>query len=99
VVLYKIFHELVEIFLKKREYQLMKRKNRLNRIDILSEIYSKAGNTEFITMYDLETETGLSGSELRPMLEDLKEELLIVEHPEGFQISDNGMHFCKTRWA
>ncbi len=77
----------------------MKRKNRLNKIDILSEIYNRAGSTEFMTMDELETETGLSGSELRPMLEDLKEELHIVEHPEGFQISKNGMHFCKTRWA
>lgn len=77
----------------------MKGKNKLNKIDILSEIYSRAGNKKFITMDELETETGLSGKEIRAMVEDLKEELLVVEHPEGFQISDNGMHFCKTRWA
>jgi predicted TPR repeat methyltransferase len=77
----------------------MKRKRTLTKLDILSEIYSKAGNNKFITMYELETETGLSGNEIRAMAEDLKEEILIVEHPEGFQISDNGMHFCKTRWA
>ena len=77
----------------------MKRKSTLTKIDILSEIYSRAGNKSFITIDELETETGLSGKEIRGMAEDLKEELLIVEHPEGFQISDNGMHFCKTRWA
>jgi len=77
----------------------MKRKSTLTKLDILSEIYSRAGNNRFITMDELETETGLSGNEIRAMIEDLKEELLIVEHPEGFQISDNGMHFCKTRWA
>jgi len=77
----------------------MKRKSTLTKLDILSEIYSRAGNKSFITMDELETETGLSGKEIRGMAEDLKEELLIVEHPEGFQVSDNGMHFCKTRWA
>ena len=77
----------------------MKRKSTLTKLDILSEIYSRAGNKNFITMDELETETGLNGKEIRGMAEDLKEELLIVEHPEGFQISDNGMHFCKTRWA
>lgn len=77
----------------------MKRKTTLTKIDILSEIYSRAGNNGFITMDELETETGLTGVQLRSLLEDLKEELLIVEHPEGFQISDSGMHFCKTRWA
>lgn len=77
----------------------MKRKSTLTKIDILSEIYSRAGNKNFITMDRLETETGLSGKEIRAMVEDLKEELLVIEHPEGFQVSDNGMHFCKTRWA
>jgi len=77
----------------------MKKNNKFNKLDLLSEIYSRAGNKKFITMDSLETETGLSGKELRALLEDLKEELLVVEHPEGFQVSDNGMHFCKTHWA
>lgn len=71
----------------------------MKRYDILHEIYHRAGREKFTTLYALETETGLSGSQLRPMLEDLKEESLIVEHPEGFQISENGTHFCKTRWV
>lgn len=87
------------IFNRKFQVPLMKRKSTLTKLDILSEIYSRAGNKNFITMNELETETGLSGKEIRGIVEDLKEELLIVEHPEGFQISDNGMHFCKTRWA
>ncbi len=77
----------------------MRRKNILNKIDILSEIYSKAGDKKFVTMNTLEIETGLSGKDIRALVEDLKEELLIVEHPEGFQVSDNGMHFCKTHWV
>jgi predicted TPR repeat methyltransferase len=70
----------------------------MNRYDILHEIFHRAGAEKFITLYELETETGLSGAKLRPMLEDLKEESLMVEHQEGFQISENGMHFCKRRW-
>lgn len=71
----------------------------MNRYDILQEIFNRAGTEKFMTMYELETETGLTGAKLRPLLEDLKEESLIVEHPEGFQISDGGVHFCKSRWA
>lgn len=71
----------------------------INRYDILQEIFHKAGSERFITLYDLETETGLSGSILRPMLEDLKEENLVIEHPEGFQLSESGIHYCRGRWA
>ena len=65
---------------------------------VLSEIYFKTATGDFITMGDLETLSGSSGSELRPVLEDLKEERLIVEHQEGFQVSRHGLIFCKTRW-
>lgn len=71
----------------------------MNRTDVLYEIYHRAGDKNFITMYQLETETGVPGSQLRPMLEDLKSELLIYEHPEGFQVSQSGMHYCKTKWV
>ncbi len=71
----------------------------MKRYDILHEIFHRAGTKEFITLYELETETGLSGAQLRPMIEDLKEENLIVEHTEGLQVSENGSHFCKRRWA
>ncbi len=71
----------------------------MKRYDILQEIFNKAGTDKFITLYELETETGLSGSDLRPLLEDLKEESLVIEHSEGFQISENGLHFCKSRWV
>ena len=70
----------------------------MNRTDVLYEIYHRAGDRGFITLYRLETETGLDGKTLRSMLEDLKSELLIYEHPEGFQVSSEGMHYCKTRW-
>jgi len=68
-------------------------------LDILNEINHKTRNGTFITLDGLEVTFGLSGSELRPFLEDLKEEILIVEHTEGFQVSDNGRHFSNTRWA
>lgn len=71
----------------------------MKKYDILHEIFHRAGKEKFITLYQLETETGFSGSRLRPMIEDLKEESLIVEHPEGFQLTENGIHFCKRRWV
>jgi predicted TPR repeat methyltransferase len=71
----------------------------MNKYDILHEIFHRAGIERFMTIYELETETGLSGAALRPMLEDLKEENLLHEHPEGLQISENGLYYCKSRWA
>ncbi|PKL17097.1 MAG: hypothetical protein CVV49_12855 [Spirochaetae bacterium HGW-Spirochaetae-5] len=71
----------------------------MNKYDILHEIFHKAGTDKFMTIDELETETGLSGSALRPMLEDLKEESLLLEHTEGLQISESGLYYCKSRWA
>jgi ribosomal protein S25 len=71
----------------------------MKKYDLLHEIFHYAGREKFITLYDLEIKTGLSGSLIRPMLEDLKDEILIVEHQEGFQISETGFHFCKTKWV
>jgi len=71
----------------------------MKRYEILHEIFHRAGTEKYMTLYELETETGLSGAALRPLLEDLKEESLLLEHPEGFQISESGSHFCKRRWA
>jgi hypothetical protein len=71
----------------------------MNRNDILYEIFHRAGTKNFITMYELEVETGMPGSKLRPIIEDLKEAGLIVEHPEGFQLSGNGLNRCRTLWV
>lgn len=70
----------------------------MTKSEILQEIFHQAGNKKFITMYEMEILTGYSGAQLRPVLEDLKEETMIVEHREGFQISKKGVHFCKTKW-
>ncbi len=70
----------------------------MNKTDILYEIYHKAGKSGFITMYELELTTGLGATAMRSMLEDLKAGLMIYEHPEGFQVSDEGMNYCKTKW-
>jgi ribosomal protein S19E (S16A) len=70
----------------------------MNKIEILQEIFHHAGEKKFISFYEIEILTGCSGADLRPMLEDLKEATLILEHPEGFQISDSGRDFCRSRW-
>ena len=70
----------------------------MNKSEILQEIFHQAGNKKFITLYEIEILTGYSGAHLRPVLEDLKEETLIHEHPEGFQISEKGVHFCRSKW-
>lgn len=70
----------------------------MNRTDILYEIFHRAGTDRFITMYELEVNTGMPGSKLRPIIEDLKEERLIVEHPEGFQLSTRGFDHSRTLW-
>jgi hypothetical protein len=46
----------------------------------------------------LETEFALTGTQLRAILEDLKDEILVVEHDEGFQVSQPGMNYCRTQW-
>lgn len=66
---------------------------------ILSLIYGKTSAGGFVTLYELEVESGLSGLELRPYTEDLKNKLFIVEHEEGFQLSGKGLRYCKSIWA
>ena len=65
---------------------------------ILQDLYQRNATSPFITMNDFEIELGISGNEIRPLLEDLKEMGLIVEHEEGFQITDNGVNYCQSRW-
>lgn len=66
---------------------------------ILQDIFHRTANGSFITMGELETKEGMPASGLRPLLEDLKELGLVVEHPEGFQLSPPGLRFCRGRWA
>ncbi len=68
------------------------------KTDILNHIYYRTAGGEFITMYELETEFGMTGYDLRPVLEDLKNEQMLVEHPEGFQVSVNGLNYCRSIW-
>lgn len=70
----------------------------MSKLEILQEIFHQAGSKKFITLYEIEVLTGYSGIHLRTVLEDLKEERLILEHPEGFQVSEKGIHFCKSKW-
>jgi len=68
-------------------------------LDILEEIYHNAGTENFMTLYELEVNTGMTGSQLQNIIEDLKDGLYITEQPEGYQISTKGIHFCKTKWV
>ncbi len=72
---------------------------KLHKDDLLSDIYSKTARGGFVTLDQMETLYGASGSRLRPLLEDLKEEGMIVEHEEGFQVSRPGIDYCRSRWA
>ena len=85
-------------FIVHRKNTAITGKLKMKKYDLLHEIFHHAGIEKFITLYDLEVKTGFSGSQLRSLLEDLKDEILIVEHSEGFQISESGFHFCKKRW-
>ena len=68
-------------------------------LKILNEIYYKTARGDFITLDELETEFAMNGSSLRAYLEDLKLELLVVEHEEGFQVSRQGLHYCRSIWG
>jgi predicted transcriptional regulator len=68
-------------------------------LNILHDVYHATSGGGFITMDELETLHGRSGSQLRPSLEDLKEDGLIVEHEEGFQVSRQGRTYCRSMWA
>lgn len=69
------------------------------RMNLLHYLYSKTARGGFVALYALEIEFALSGAELGALLEDLKEEELVVEAPEGFQVSPGGVNFARTRWA
>jgi predicted transcriptional regulator len=68
------------------------------KLGILHDIFIRTRNGGFITMREIEVNTALSGSRLRPILEDLKEEGLVIEYTEGLFIAPGGMHFCRSRW-
>jgi len=68
-------------------------------LNILHYLYSKTERGGFIPLYELEVRFALSGSELQGILEDLKEGELVVESDTGFQVSQNGVNFGKSRWV
>lgn len=65
---------------------------------LLQDIYQKTSRTKYINMDALMLEFGTTEHRLRPILEDLKDNCLIIEHDEGFQISPQGINYSKTRW-
>lgn len=70
-----------------------------NSLALLQYLYHKTEKGGFISLYTLEVEFAMSGSKLQTYLEDLKESELVVESPDGFQISGRGILFGKTRWV
>lgn len=68
-------------------------------LSLLQYLYHKTQKGGFVSLYNMEVEFNLSGSKLQSYLEDLKESELVVESPEGFQISGKGILFGKTRWV
>jgi hypothetical protein len=68
-------------------------------LSILQHLYHQTSNGGFLSLYQLEIAFGLSGGQLQAVLEDLKEEELVVESPSGFQISRKGILFGRTRWV
>ncbi len=67
-------------------------------LDILHYLYHTTKKGGPVLLYDLEVRFALSGSELQGILEDLKEEELVVESDAGFHVSQRGVAFGKTRW-
>jgi hypothetical protein len=53
----------------------------------------------FATLYELEVKIGIPAWELRSLLEDMKNSILVDEHPEGFQISREGIQKATSRWV
>ncbi len=69
------------------------------KLNILQYLFHNTTEHVFTTMYEFEVNFGLSGSELRSLLEDLKDDGFVVENDEGFKISRDGVHFAKSRWV
>ena len=68
-------------------------------LSILHYIFSKTRDGGFLSLYELEIEFGITGSDLQPVIEDLKEGEQIIETDERYQISDNGINFGKSKWV
>ncbi len=68
-------------------------------LSLLQFLYHKTQKGGFVSLYNMEIEFAMSGSQLQVYLEDLKESELVVESHEGFQISRKGILFGKTRWV
>lgn len=66
---------------------------------VLHYIYHHTTLYSFVTLYELEVAFGKSGFELRGILEDLKERGYVVEAQEGYQITREGIHHGRSRWA
>lgn len=68
------------------------------RSDILHYLYDTTTYHRFLTLYQLEIQFGMSAIALRSLLEDLKEQGLVVEVDGGFHISSQGKQFGQSRW-
>lgn len=67
--------------------------------DILYEIYHSTSEGGYVSIDELETVTGLSGSVIRAEAETMKEKGFLFEREEGLQVSETGRAFSKSRWV
>ncbi len=75
----------------------MKPESRSERL--LLELYDMTRDGSFASLYELEIKLGIPAWELRSLAEDLKNRILVDEHPEGFQISREGIQHATSRWV
>lgn len=68
-------------------------------LEILQYLYDYTDNDSFIQLGDIETEFGISVSEVRSHVENLKDYIFVFESDRGIQISESGINFAKTRWV
>lgn len=73
----------------------------MNRIaeDILYEIYHATSTGGYISMDELQTLTGLRGSVIQAEAETMKEAGYLFERECGYQISEYGSAFSRSRWV
>ena len=67
--------------------------------DILREVFYSNDRDQMLPISELEIKTGMSHAELRPLLEDLKREGLLIENRAQLELSYSGLDYAKSRWV
>ena len=67
--------------------------------DILREVFYSNERDQMLPISELEVKMGMSHAELRPLLEDLKRERLLIENRAQLELSYSGLDYAKSRWV